>query len=50
VAVEGPLIFDDEGMVVDAARAGVGLGYVIEEALPPDEKLVDLSYTWPAQR
>jgi DNA-binding transcriptional LysR family regulator len=31
VAVEGPLIFDDEGMVVDAALAGVGLGYVIEE-------------------
>jgi len=31
VEVEGPLIFDDEGMVVDAAVAGVGLGYVIEE-------------------
>jgi DNA-binding transcriptional LysR family regulator len=31
VEVEGPLIFDDEGMVVDAALAGVGLGYVIEE-------------------
>jgi len=31
VEVEGPLIFDDEGMVVDAALASVGLGYVIEE-------------------
>jgi DNA-binding transcriptional LysR family regulator len=31
VGVEGPLIFDDEGMVVDAALAGVGLAYVFEE-------------------
>ncbi|MBP7711348.1 MAG: LysR family transcriptional regulator [Gammaproteobacteria bacterium] len=35
LAVEGPLIFDDEGMVVDAALAGVGLGYVIEEQVAP---------------
>jgi DNA-binding transcriptional LysR family regulator len=35
VAVEGPLIFDDGGMVVEATLAGVGLGYVMEErALP----------------
>jgi len=31
VGVEGPLIFDDEGMVIDAALAGVGLAYVLEE-------------------
>src|SRR5437016_7204185 len=30
VSVEGPLIFDDEGMVIDAALAGNGLGYLIE--------------------
>jgi DNA-binding transcriptional LysR family regulator len=29
--VEGPLIFDDEGMIIDAALAGVGLAYVIED-------------------
>ena len=26
--MEGPLIFDDEGMVIDAALAGVGLAYL----------------------
>jgi len=31
VAVDGPLVFDDEGMIIDAAAAGVGLAYVIEE-------------------
>jgi DNA-binding transcriptional LysR family regulator len=31
VAVDGPLVFDDEEMVVDAALAGVGLAYVIED-------------------
>ena len=31
VGVEGPLIFDDEGMIVDAALAGVGLAYLIED-------------------
>ncbi len=31
VAVDGPLIFDAGGMVVDAALAGVGLGYVLED-------------------
>jgi DNA-binding transcriptional LysR family regulator len=31
VGVEGPLVFDDEGMIIDAALAGVGLAYVIEE-------------------
>ena len=31
VSVEGPLIFDDEGMVIDAALAGIGLGYLIED-------------------
>ncbi|MGE5097199.1 MAG: LysR family transcriptional regulator [Betaproteobacteria bacterium] len=30
-AVDGPLVFDDGGMVVDAALAGVGLGYVMED-------------------
>jgi len=35
VAVEGPLVFDDGGMVLEAALAGVGLGYVLEDrALP----------------
>jgi DNA-binding transcriptional LysR family regulator len=31
IAVDGPLIFDAGGMVVDAALAGIGLGYVLEE-------------------
>jgi DNA-binding transcriptional LysR family regulator len=31
VAVEGPLIFDAGGMVVDAALAGLGIGYVLED-------------------
>jgi DNA-binding transcriptional LysR family regulator len=31
VAVEGPLIFDAGGMVVDAALAGVGIGYVLQD-------------------
>jgi DNA-binding transcriptional LysR family regulator len=29
VGVEGPLIFDDEGLVIDAALAGVGVAYLI---------------------
>jgi len=35
VAVDGPLIFDDGAMVVDAVLAGVGLGYVMEERAMP---------------
>lgn len=31
VAVEGPLIFDDEDMLTDAALAGVGLAYLLED-------------------
>ena len=31
VGVDGPLVFDDEGMVIDAALAGIGLGYLIED-------------------
>jgi len=31
VGVEGPLIFDDEGMVIDTALAGVGLAYLFED-------------------
>lgn len=31
VGVDGPLVFDDEGMVVEAALAGIGLGYLIED-------------------
>jgi DNA-binding transcriptional LysR family regulator len=31
IAVEGPLIFDAGGMVMDAALAGLGLGYVLED-------------------
>ena len=30
IAVEGSLVFDAGGMVVDAALAGVGIGYVLE--------------------
>jgi DNA-binding transcriptional LysR family regulator len=35
VAVEGPLIFDDGGMVLEAVLAGIGLGYVMEERAAP---------------
>lgn len=31
VGVEGPLVFDDEDMIINAALAGVGLAYVVEE-------------------
>jgi len=31
VGVDGPLVFDDEGMVLDAALAGFGLAYLIED-------------------
>jgi DNA-binding transcriptional LysR family regulator len=31
VGVDGPLVFDDEEMVLDAALAGVGLAYLIED-------------------
>jgi DNA-binding transcriptional LysR family regulator len=31
VGVDGPLTFDDEGMVLDAALAGLGLAYLIED-------------------
>jgi DNA-binding transcriptional LysR family regulator len=31
VAVDGPLVVDDEQMVLDAALAGVGLGFLIED-------------------
>jgi DNA-binding transcriptional LysR family regulator len=33
VGVDGPLVFDDEDMVVDAALAGVGLAFVIEDQI-----------------
>ncbi len=35
VAVDGPLILGDEGLVVEAALAGVGLAYVIEDQIAP---------------
>jgi DNA-binding transcriptional LysR family regulator len=35
VGVDGPLIFDDEEMVLDAALAGVGLAYLIEDQVAP---------------
>jgi len=31
VGVDGPLVFDDEDMIIDAALAGVGLAFVIED-------------------
>jgi DNA-binding transcriptional LysR family regulator len=31
VGVDGPLVFDDEGMVLDAALSGLGLAYLIED-------------------
>ena len=38
IAVDGPLIFDDGGMIVDAVLAGVGLGYVLEDRVRHDFK------------
>ena len=38
IAVDGPLIFDAGGMVVDAALAGVGIGYVLEDRVLDDFK------------
>ncbi|HEY1326921.1 MAG TPA: LysR family transcriptional regulator [Casimicrobiaceae bacterium] len=35
VSVEGPLVFDDAGMVIGAAQAGIGLAYVIEDLVMP---------------
>jgi DNA-binding transcriptional LysR family regulator len=31
VGVDGPLVFDDEGMVLDATLAGMGLAYMFED-------------------
>lgn len=31
VGVDGPLVFDDEDMIINAALAGVGLAYVVED-------------------
>jgi len=31
IGVDGPLVFDDEGMLLDAALAGMGLAYMLEE-------------------
>ena len=31
MGVDGPLVFDDEGMIIDAATAGLGLAYLIED-------------------
>ncbi len=35
VAVDGPLIFDDEDMVLNAALAGLGLAFLIEDQVTP---------------
>jgi DNA-binding transcriptional LysR family regulator len=35
VAVDGPLISGDEGIVAEAAVAGVGLAYVMEDQIAP---------------
>ncbi len=35
VGVDGPLVFDDEGMVADAALDGLGLAYLIEDQVAP---------------
>jgi len=35
VGVDGPLIFDDEGMILEAALAGLGLAYVVEDQVGP---------------
>lgn len=43
VGVDGPLVFDDEGMVLDAALAGLGLAYVIEDQVMPLVKVGALS-------
>jgi DNA-binding transcriptional LysR family regulator len=35
VGVDGPLVFDDEAMVLDAALAGLGLAYLVEDDVAP---------------
>jgi DNA-binding transcriptional LysR family regulator len=35
VGVDGPLIFDDEGMMLEAALAGLGLAYLVEDQVAP---------------
>ena len=35
MAVEGPLVFDDEEMVLNAALAGLGLAFLIEDHVTP---------------
>jgi DNA-binding transcriptional LysR family regulator len=49
VAVEGPLIFDDHALVVDAILSGVGLGYVMDDRIEPlikAGKLVKVLEDW----
>jgi len=35
VAVDGPLIFDDEDMVIEAALAGLGIAYLVQDQVSP---------------
>jgi DNA-binding transcriptional LysR family regulator len=49
IAVDGPLVFDAGAMVVDAALAGLGLGYVLEDRVVEHErsgKLVRVLADW----
>jgi len=41
--VDGPLVFEDEGMVIDAALSGFGLAYLIEDLVAPLLKVVRLN-------
>jgi DNA-binding transcriptional LysR family regulator len=43
VAVEGPLVFDDEEMVLGAALAGLGLAFLIEDQVAPLVKAGELT-------
>jgi DNA-binding transcriptional LysR family regulator len=35
VGLEGPVVFDDQGMMIDAAINGLGLAYLIEDQVAP---------------
>jgi len=50
--VPGRLILDDSGLMLDAALAGMGLGYLAEEAVAPhfhDKRLMPLLRDWMPQ-
>jgi hypothetical protein len=50
VGVDGPLVFDDEDMVIDAAVASLGLAYAIEDQVAAQLQVGTLARVLDASR